>query len=148
MPLDPVAAPTDSEVNAQNLGYGAGGLGSGAAPAWRRPPDQQAPGVAPDGRRNVSLGPEPPETELMGPAPAGPQPAVAVGDRGDGRYEADGGGEVRARFTAPAAAPPEPLFHGAGPPRPAAPVEDIAAPMHESSVWDARPMDPPADGEH
>jgi hypothetical protein len=83
--------------------------------------------------------PEPPKVEPTPPDWTEHPPAVAVGDRADGRYEADETQVVRARFTAPAPAPPEPLAY-TGVHAPSQGVEDIAAAMHEASVWDARPL--------
>jgi hypothetical protein len=137
--------------DARTPGYGAGGLGSGALRAQGTPDPRDAPGVAPDGRRNsasssgelseIAAGEPPPGRSLK-------PPQVASGDRRDAHYEADEGQVVRARFTTkPAGGLPPRQAMGASDRVEATvrdadkPVEDIAVADDGESVWDARPSD-------
>ena len=131
---------------AKSTGYGAGGLGSGAARAHDTPEYDKAFDVTPDGRRAGTSSPgEIPEVATGEPPPGDllDQPAVATGRRPDGHYEPDETQVLKARFThkpAPGSIASEAL----GTARQnenaeAGAVSDAAVADDDSSVWDARP---------
>jgi hypothetical protein len=129
------------------VGYGAGGLGSGAARAAGTLRHGEAFDVMPDGRRAGTSYPAETSEVAAGSPPPGDSldpPVVATGRREDGHYEPDAAQLLKARFThrpAPGSIASQGL--GATPPADrevlAGSVSDVVVPDDEASVWDARP---------